>query len=170
MLLNEIASGATNRTTLLQAVERWIDGIDQACTNNVSGRRETADVIRTLTPPSLKPRCKVVYRSLSLPPELIEQLRNNQPIQLRPQGASSYSATPQLANWFFDEVLNNNAILIKKPVTPNAILDVNRLRSTLTADEQQEFELLAYGDDAEVIVLDTDEYLTIHPSDVVKYK
>ena len=170
MLLNEIANKLADRSIFLHAVERWIDGIDQACTNNVNGRLETADIIRKLTPPSLTPRSKFIYRSLSLPAELIDQLRNNQPVQLRAQGASSYSATPQLANWFFNEVLNRNSILIKKPVTANAILDVNRLRKTLSVDEQQEFELLAYSNDAEVIVLDTTEYLTIHPSEVVKYK
>lgn len=170
MLLNEIAPLLADRSVFLNAVERWIDGIDQACTNNINGRSETAEIIRKLTPPSLKPRCKFVYRSLSLPVEMIAQLRNNKPVHLRAQGASSYSATSQLANWFFNEVLNHNSILIKKPVTQNAILDVNRLRKTMSADEQQEFELLAYGNDAEVIVLDTDEYLTIHPSDVVKYK
>ena len=113
MLLNEVATKLADRSVLLSAVERWIDGIDQACTNNVAGRLETAEIIRKLTPHSLSPRSKFIYRSLSLPPELISQLRNGQAVQLHAQGASSYSATPQLANWFFNEVLNRNSILIK---------------------------------------------------------
>lgn len=169
MQINEIIN-VNDRSNYLAAVEQWVDGVDQSISNNVPNRIALAQFIASNTPAKLAPKSKFVYRALTLPDSMIKSLESGKSITLNAQGASSYSSTPALAKWFFDEVLKFNSILIKKPVTQNAILDVTRLRKTMTPEEQSQFELLAYGEDAEVIVLDTPEYLTINPADIVRKK
>lgn len=159
-----------SRDQYLSAVERWIDGIDQSNMNNVPLRKELADIIKNYTPSKLAPKCKFLYRAITLPEDVLAELKSVGKIRLHDQGASSWSSTPALASWFFDEILKRNSILIKKPCTSSAILDVNKLRKSMSDEERKKFELLAYGQDSEVIALDTSDYTTITINDVVKSK
>lgn len=163
MLIAEIENP---RRLFLEALEAWLDG---EALLNINSRKSLASTIKKLADPKFRPTVPVIYRAINIG-KFINSIKNNKPIKLKNQGASSFSGSIDLANWFFDEILESNSIIFKKTTTSDAIVDFNKVRQSLTPEEQNEFPLLAYGNDHEIVVIDSPAMLTVNPDDIVKIK
>ena len=166
MLINEIID--KNRRILLTAVEQWVSGVGQR--DNLAARLELVKLLSEVAGTNYISTSPTLFRTTTVGKDKLQLLLNGKSIQVSPKGAHSFSRTLEFAKWFFDESAKINSIIFKKKSSSDAIIDILKLKATMTDEEKSEYGQLAFDNDPEVIVLDTKYYLTIHPNEIVQYK
>lgn len=158
------------RHSLLSLLNSWVMGEIKPESQSISMRRGLAADAFKLVGSKFCTRARRLFRALAITPKQNATVASGGLIFLEPS-PHGWTSDPKLAQWTFEKKLSSPAVSVLKPVKPNyTTLDLNLLRDTMSAEEKEEFNHLAYSDVFEVLVHDGYHYGTAMGPEIVSRK